>query len=154
MCVLFSQIDLMMLTSLFVCIPLPLFTRQRKVCSPAGLLPCHLTAHLLRVRITSLKFKDKSNLRYISYYLSTSSWEKIKRVICRLCFLCRVCYVPAYDVDAQGKKSTEPGPRSVYAVLCCWSPQWYCLFSLQLIHLIHYLQAAHLASTSVRMRVK
>lgn len=65
---------------------------------------------------------------YISYCMCTSSWE----INSTVCILSRVCYVPVYAVDAQLKKSTKPGLRSVYIVLCSWSPQWYSLFSIQL----------------------
>lgn len=49
---------------------------QRKACSPAGLLPCHLIAHLLRVRMNRLISEEKSKLRDVSYCMSTSSLEK------------------------------------------------------------------------------
>lgn len=46
-----------------------------------------------------------------------------RKLISASCFLSRACYVPACAVDAQQTKSTDPGLRSVYTVLCCSSPR-------------------------------
>lgn len=67
-----------------VCEELPLFLllQQRKVCSPAGLLSCHLTTHLIKVRIYLLKSEARLKLRYVSNRKSTSSCGQLKKVCC------------------------------------------------------------------------
>lgn len=112
--------DLTVLTFVFVFISVA----QRKVCSPAGSLSCHVTAHFLKVRTTSVKFKEKSDVTV--FHRVRILTEHIRWFL-----LSRVCYLPVYAADAPRRNSTTPGLRSVSIVLCSWSLQWYCLFSIQ-----------------------